>query len=119
MWAGMAVRISWGSVPPMPSTLLVNRMASTNTAISCALQPLGGKLYTHLVLKYTFLTYLAVFELGSALCGAASSSKMLIVGRAVAGMGGSGLVIGTLTILRAVAPKHQQPGKCIPAGPTF
>lgn len=36
---------------------------------------------------------------------------MLIVGRAVAGMGGSGLVIGTLTILGAAAPKHQQPGK--------
>ncbi|KOS46693.1 hypothetical protein ACN38_g2364 [Penicillium nordicum] len=34
---------------------------------------------------------------------------MLIVGRAVAGMGGSGLVNGSLTILSTAAPKHQQP----------
>lgn len=36
---------------------------------------------------------------------------MLIVGRAVAGMGGSGLVNGALTILSTAAPKHKQPGK--------
>ncbi|KGO54792.1 Major facilitator superfamily domain, general substrate transporter [Penicillium expansum] len=76
---------------------------------NCALQPLAGKFYTQLVSKYTFLTFLTVFELGSVLCGAATTSNMLIVGRAIAGMGGSGLVIGTLTILAAVAPKHQQP----------
>ena len=33
----------------------------------------------------TFLSFLAIFELGSLLCGVAISSKMLIIGRAVAG----------------------------------
>jgi MFS family permease len=36
---------------------------------------------------------------------------MLIIGRAVAGMGGSGLVNGALTILAAIAPMHKRPGK--------
>ncbi|CAI7597832.1 unnamed protein product [Penicillium discolor] len=76
---------------------------------NCALQPLAGKLYTHLGLKYTFFAFLCIFELGSVLCGAARSSTMLIVGRAVAGMGGSGLVNGALTILSTAAPKHKQP----------
>nr|AAD34558.1 unknown [Aspergillus terreus] len=76
---------------------------------SCALQPLAGKLYTLLTLKYTFLAFLGLFEIGSVLCGTARSSTMLIVGRAVAGMGGSGLTNGAITILSAAAPKQQQP----------
>jgi hypothetical protein len=39
---------------------------------------------------------------------------MLIVGRAVAGLGASGISNGGLTIFTAVAPMHKQPGKfCI------
>ncbi|CAI7608057.1 unnamed protein product [Penicillium glandicola] len=34
---------------------------------------------------------------------------MLILGRSVAGMGASGLINGSLTILSAAAPRHQQP----------
>ena len=37
-------------------------------------------------MKITFLAFLALFELGSVLCGAAQSSAMLIIGRAVAGL---------------------------------
>jgi MFS family permease len=51
---------------------------------------------------------LGLFEAGSLLCGAAQSSNMLIVGRAVAGMGGSGLSNGGLTILSAIAPIHKR-----------
>ncbi|KAF8852801.1 efflux pump [Acephala macrosclerotiorum] len=76
---------------------------------SCALQPLAGRLYTHLGSKSLFLSFLALFEVGSVLCGAAQSSKMLIVGRVVAGMGGSGLTNGALTIISAAAPMHKQP----------
>jgi MFS family permease len=36
---------------------------------------------------------------------------MLIVGRAVAGIGGSGLVNGGLTILANSVPMHRRPGK--------
>ncbi len=48
-------------------------------------------------------------ELGSVLCGAAQSSPMLIVGRAIAGLGASGLMNGVLTILTAILPPHRLP----------
>ncbi|KAF2634078.1 MFS general substrate transporter [Massarina eburnea CBS 473.64] len=49
----------------------------------CSLQPLSGKLYANFSLKYTLLSFFAFFELGSGLSGAATSSSMLITGRAV------------------------------------
>lgn len=59
--------------------------------------------------KWTFLTFLFIFELGSLVCGVAQSSKMLIVGRAIAGMGGSGIINGALTILASSLPLHKRP----------
>ncbi len=56
------------------------------------------------------MIFLGVFELGSLLCGVAQSSKMFIVGRAVAGMGGSGLMNGGLTILSACVPMEKRAG---------
>ncbi|MCJ1378823.1 hypothetical protein MMC17_001922 [Xylographa soralifera] len=76
---------------------------------NCALQPLTGKIYTYFSNKWTFLSFFAVFEIGSLLCGAATTSKMLIVGRAVAGMGASGLLNGGLTIIHASMPPARQP----------
>lgn len=57
------------------------------------------------------MSFVAVFELGSLLCGAAQSSKMLIVGRAVAGLGGAGIQNGALTIISAAVPLHKRAGK--------
>lgn len=48
------------------------------------------------------------------LCGAAQSSDMLIVGRAVAGLGSSGLSNGALTIIGAAVPLHIRPSKSLP-----
>ncbi|KAI2602595.1 MFS general substrate transporter [Hypoxylon sp. NC1633] len=79
--------------------------------LSCAsLQPFGGKIYSRLNSKWSFISYLVLFEAGSAICGAASSSTMLIIGRAIAGMGGSGLLNGALIILNSCVPPHRQPG---------
>lgn len=76
---------------------------------SCALQPSIGRLYTYLNAKFTFLAFFAVFEFGSLLCGIAKSSNMFIVGRAVAGMGSSGLVNGALTIISVCLPLQKRP----------
>ena len=76
---------------------------------SCALQPSTGKIYTYTNSKYAFLTFFGIFELGSLLCGVATSSKMLIVGRAVAGMGSSGIINGALTIIAACIPLQKRP----------
>jgi len=40
----------------------------------------------------------------------AQSSKMLIVGRAIAGLGGSGLMNGSLTIIAACVPLQKRAG---------
>ncbi|KAH7372287.1 major facilitator superfamily domain-containing protein [Pyrenochaeta sp. MPI-SDFR-AT-0127] len=68
----------------------------------CALQPLSGKLYANFSLKWTFLILFLIFEIGSAISGAATSSEMLIVGRAIAGAGAAGLMSGTLSIVAVV-----------------
>ncbi|KAH8753493.1 hypothetical protein F5882DRAFT_469520 [Hyaloscypha sp. PMI_1271] len=49
---------------------------------------------TSIVATYTFIILLVLFELGTLLCGAAVSSKMPTIGRAVAGIGGSGMMMG-------------------------
>lgn len=61
--------------------------------------------------QYIFLIFLALFELGSLLCGVANSSNMLIIGRAIAGMGGSGLSNGAITIVAACVPLVKRPGQ--------
>lgn len=50
-----------------------------------------------------------VFELGSLVCAVSTSSKMLIVGRAVAGMGGSGILNGAFTIVSGCVPMSRRP----------
>ncbi|KAL4908419.1 hypothetical protein BDW74DRAFT_100506 [Aspergillus multicolor] len=82
---------------------------SAYTISSAALQPLTGKFYTYFSSKWIFLSFFGVFELGSLVCGVASSSSMLIVGRAVAGMGSSGMLNGALNILAGAVPIQKQP----------
>lgn len=53
---------------------------------SCAFMLLLGKIYTLANPKWVYLGSLVVFEVGSAICGAAPNSRALIVGRAVAGL---------------------------------
>ncbi|KAM0708905.1 hypothetical protein Q7P35_002941 [Cladosporium inversicolor] len=76
---------------------------------SAALQPLTGKIYVNFKNKWVFLSFFGLFELGSLLCGVATSSKMLIVGRAVQGMGTAGLQNGAFTIISASAPLVKRP----------
>lgn len=57
-----------------------------------------GKLYAEFGLKWTFLSALSIFEVGSILCAAAPNSPVLIAGRAIAGLGAAGVAIGALTV---------------------
>ncbi|GAB1314339.1 hypothetical protein MFIFM68171_04549 [Madurella fahalii] len=72
-------------------------------------QPLVGKIYTYFRTKWTFLFFFGIFELGSVLCAAAVSSTMLIIGRAVAGMGAAGIINGAITIVSSCAPLERRP----------
>ncbi|KAI1416184.1 efflux pump [Hypoxylon sp. FL1857] len=76
---------------------------------SAAPQPLTGKVYTHFNTKWSFLSFFAIFEIGSVLCGAAVSSDMLIIGRAVAGFGAAGITNGAITIISSCAPLEKRP----------
>ncbi|KAL5365741.1 putative MFS transporter [Aspergillus floccosus] len=81
-----------------------------------AVQPLTGKIYSHFNTKagalqdclWTYLVFFLIFELGSAIAGAAVSSPMFIVGRAIAGAGASGIGTGALTIISCVLPVRKQ-----------
>lgn len=68
--------------------------ASAYLLTNCAFQLSWGKLYSFYSIKWTFLTALFVFELGSTLCGAAPNSIVLIIGRAIAGVGSGGVSSG-------------------------
>ena len=60
--------------------------------------------------QYSFMSAMALFELGSLICAVSVSSKMFIVGRAIAGCGGSGIYNGALTIIVSLAPLSARPG---------
>ncbi|KAM0342627.1 hypothetical protein ACHAPU_009356 [Fusarium lateritium] len=76
---------------------------------TAALQLFFGKLYTYGSIKWTFLSAIAIFEVGSLICGVAPDSVTLIVGRAIAGVGGAGIFAGALTILAFSVPLHRRP----------
>jgi MFS family permease len=66
--------------------------------------PFAGKLLRLFKLKATFLTFIAIFNLGALLAGVARSSTMLIVARAISGIGGSGIIGGAMTCIAAAVP---------------
>ena len=63
-----------------------------------AFQSQWGKVYKYFPLKTSFLVAIFIFELGSLICAVAQNSMTLIVGRAVAGLGASGIAPGVYTI---------------------
>jgi MFS family permease len=61
---------------------------------SVAIILLIGKLYGTFEIKWLIISSIILFEVGSAVCGAAPNTNALIVGRVIAGMGGAGMYIG-------------------------
>ena len=55
------------------------------------------------------MSFFVIFELGSAISGAATSSPMLIIGRAIAGAGAAGLMSGTLSIVAVIVSLRNRP----------
>lgn len=76
---------------------------------SCAFMLLMGKIYTFVNPKWVYLGSLVVFEVGSAVCGAAPNSTAFIVGRAIAGLGNAGLFQGAVVIIVYIVPLHKRP----------
>ncbi|KAK3306588.1 major facilitator superfamily domain-containing protein [Chaetomium strumarium] len=74
---------------------------------ACA-QLVFGRIYKFYDVKWTFLLTIVVFEIGSAICGAAPSSAAFIVGRAIAGLGSAGIFSGSMLIMIPMIPLHKR-----------
>ncbi|XXH05441.1 hypothetical protein Hte_011868 [Hypoxylon texense] len=72
-------------------------------------QLLFGKIYTFFSIKLVLLASILIFEVGSALCGAAPDSVAFIVGRAIAGVGGAGISAGSIVCVVYVVPLPKRP----------
>ena len=59
--------------------------------------------------KWTFLSGLFIFELGSLICGLAPNSKVLITGRAIAGTGSAGILTGAYVVVAHSIPMQKRP----------
>ncbi|KAF2150682.1 MFS general substrate transporter [Myriangium duriaei CBS 260.36] len=60
-----------------------------------------GKLYATFDAKWLYVVSSSLFLVASVLCGAAPNMSVEIVGRVLAGIGGNGMYIGTLTLIVA------------------
>lgn len=75
---------------------------------STIMMPIYGKLGDLWGRKYLFIAALAIFVCGSTVCALASSMDGLVAGRAVAGLGGGGLIILAQAIIADVIPPRQR-----------
>ncbi|KAK3381230.1 putative efflux pump antibiotic resistance protein [Podospora didyma] len=72
-------------------------------------QPAWGKAFKYFPIKMTFIVSIAVFEIGSLICGVSPNSNAFIVGRAIAGVGGAGINVGCALIFAFIAPPEKRP----------
>ncbi len=68
-----------------------------------------GQMYSQFSVKWTYITCVVLFEVGSAVCGAAPNMSALIVGRAICGAGGSGTYTGVMTLLSILTDEKERP----------
>ncbi len=93
----------------LDAPLIPDYIVSAYLFTSCTSQLLFGKIYSHFPLKWVFLSSLVMFEIGSAVCGAAPTSRAFIVGRAIAGIGCAGTFNGGLVVIAHSVPLIKRP----------
>lgn len=59
--------------------------------------------------KTLYLINVFLFEVGSAICGAANKMDVLIFGRALCGVSGVGMYCGVMTLLSVTTTEHERP----------
>ena len=74
-----------------------------------SLQPSFGKIFTFFNMRTVYITSLLIFELGSIICALAPNSVAFIIGRAIAGIGASGMFSGMLAIMRHTVTMRKRP----------
>ncbi|RFU75414.1 efflux pump antibiotic resistance [Trichoderma arundinaceum] len=76
---------------------------------TASFQLVWGRIYRFYDLRVTFLCCIVIFEVGSAICGAAPNSPVFIVGRAIAGVGSAGITTGSLLTTIPMIPLPKRP----------
>lgn len=103
---GTCQRTSW-QIVVWPIFFL--ETVSISHASLAALQLFYSKLFSIFNIKWVFLSALAIFEAGTLVCGVAKSSTVLIIGRAIAGIGCGGIFVGALLTLAHTLPLEKRP----------
>lgn len=78
-----------------------------------------GKVYAQFNAKWTYIVCVVVFEVGSAVCGAAPSIDAFIIARAVCGISGAGMYVGLMTLLAVTTTIQERPMYVSGAGFTW
>lgn len=84
-------------------------LATAYALPSTALVLIQSKMYGVFDIKWLYFGYVVCFEIGSAISGAAPTMDSLIVGRMIAGIGGCGIYVGSLTFFSVVTTPKERP----------
>ncbi|KAH8812481.1 major facilitator superfamily domain-containing protein [Xylogone sp. PMI_703] len=76
---------------------------------NCSTQLIFGRIYKFYNAKSVLLICIGIFEVGSALCGAAPNSTSFIIGRSIAGLGSAGIFLGGMMAMFHTIPLHKRP----------
>lgn len=93
----MGVAYALGGISLLPWYIRPNQPGHFTTLFFRLKRQNRGKSYGTFNIKSLYLSSVAIFEIGSAICGAAQSMDMMIVGRVIAGFGGNGMYTGCLS----------------------
>ncbi|KAE8362636.1 MFS general substrate transporter [Aspergillus caelatus] len=70
---------------------------------------LWGRIYSQFNPKWIYVLCVVIFEIGSAICGAAPNMDALIIGRALGGLGGGGMYLGVMMMLSLFTTPVERP----------
>lgn len=68
-----------------------------------------AKFYDHFRIKYVYLIFMIIFEIGLVICALSKSSHMFVIGRAINGLGAAGQFNGCMLIMSCVCPPAVRP----------
>jgi MFS family permease len=90
----------------------VDRLAWLSVAFllsATATNMVWGRVYTQFNSKWLYIGNVFLFEVGSAICGAAPNMNVMIVGRAICGVSGSGLYVGVMSLIAVTTTMAERP----------
>lgn len=94
---------TFGEIDKLPWLSVAYALGSAATCLVWA------SVYSSFNAKHSYCVAVFLFEVGSAICGAANSMDLEIFGRALAGLGGIGAYVGVLSLLSALTTPAERP----------